>query len=264
MAGLSESGPELAFFAKSPVVEAAVGVEFLQLPGLRAVQMVQLHDLWGKKFPKVQEQPALPPTAPMDGQGGFQFQIGNVLPPLRVWMLSDTEDELLQVQNDRLFLNWRKTSEGDPRYPRYAYLRGVYQQVFTAFQQRVDELQVGTFRPHTAVVTYVNRFALEAGEALKDAFAPLDPNWDQLPGAAPEIRLSVPLGEPPQPRGRLIATANTDPTDGTHGYLEVSARIDLTQPSLDPFAGLDLAHEVCVTSFEKLTTPKMHERWGKQ
>ena len=126
-------GQDLAFFAKSPVVEVAVGVEFLQLPGLSAVRMVQLHDLWGKDFRGLQEQPALPPTAPIDGQGGFQFQIGNVLPPLRLWMLSDTEDELLQLQNDRLFLNWRKTSEGDPRYPRYPHLRDVYQQVFTAF-----------------------------------------------------------------------------------------------------------------------------------
>ena len=125
---------------------------------------------------------------------------------------------------------------------------------------------MGTFKPHTAVVTYVNRFALEAGEALKDAFAPLNPNWDQIPGAAPGIRVTVPLstGEPPQPRGRLIASANIDPADGTHGYLEVVTNINLTQPILDPIAGLDIAHEACVTGFEKLTTPKMHKRWGKQ
>ena len=51
--GLSTSVPSLPSFTSPPVVEVAVGVEFLQLPGLGAVELVGLHDIWRRDFPKI-------------------------------------------------------------------------------------------------------------------------------------------------------------------------------------------------------------------
>lgn len=262
---------ELVFFEHSPVVEVAVSIEFLQLPGLGAVRLVRLHDIWRDAFPKVREQPALPPTAAMVMPGGmqtFQFQIGNGLPPLRVWMLNESEDELLQVQNDRLFLNWRKAFGGDRPYPRYEHLKEVYLQVFAQFLDSLKQEPVGTFQPHTAVVTYVNRFKFEEGESLKDAFAPLDVNWDPLGEGSTEVRLAVPVGVDglEGQTGLINVTANTDVSDpaATYGYLEIVARTNLQHPGIDdPLSALDLSHVAAIRCFERITTPKMHSRWGK-
>jgi uncharacterized protein (TIGR04255 family) len=269
MDDVADLSSELAFYARSPVVEVAVGIEFLQLPGLGAVRLVGLHELWKDSFPKIQEQPALPPTAPMNMRAGFQvqvgFQIANGLPPLRVWMLNDAEDELLQVQSDRLLLNWRKALGSDRPYPRYAHLKEVYQQVFGEFQSHVQQSDVGTFKPHTAVVTYVNRFALDPGESLKDAFGPLNPDWEGLPGGATEVRQMFPLWNwiPGDNGGQVSTVAGIDPADPTFGYLEVVTRVNLEQPGIDPMGALDSAHTAGVHTFGAVTTEKMHERWGK-
>lgn len=259
-AGLSESVGPLPSFAMPPVVEVAVGIEFLQLPGLGTIQLVGLHDLWRDRFPKIQEQPALPPAA-FSGSIGFQFQVSN-LPAIRVWMMNDDEDELLQVQNDRLLLNWRRALDDDRNYPRYDHLLDVYTRVFAEFQERVKASPFGTFRPQAAVVTYVNRFPLETGESLRDAIAVLNPEWNALPMASSEVRVTAVVpeaGDSDVAAGELVATASSD---GNHGFLEVTTRIGITGP--DVVRRLDLAHEYCVTSFEKLTTLKMHERWGKE
>lgn len=261
---------ELAFYERSPVVEVAVGIEFLQLPGLGAVRLVGLHELWKGTFPKIQEQPALPPTASVKNmQAGFQvqlgFQISNSLPPLRVWMLNDAEDELLQVQNDRLLLNWRRALGSDRPYPRFAHLKEVYEQVFDEFVSHVQRSDVGTFKPHTAVVTYVNRFALSPGESLKDALTPLNPDWESLPGAVTELRQAFPLWNwiPGDSGGQVSTTAGIDATDPTFGYLELVTRVNLEQPGIDPMTALDIAHASGVHTFEAVTSEKMHERWGK-
>lgn len=264
---MSTSVSSLPSFTSPPVVEVAVGVEFLQLPGLGAIQLVALHDLWREEFPELREQVALPPSSPMDGPQGFQFQFMDGPPALRLWMLKPDEDELLQVQNDRLFLNWRRATGGNREYPRYDHLRATYQRVFSDFQKRIAESDAGALRPHTAAVTYVNRFSLAPGDQLKDAIAPLNDSWNLIEGAAPEVRISAPVISgigADQLTGRLIAFASADETESGYGYLQVDARISLADPGVDIFSCLDLAHETCVTSFEKLTTRKMHERWGQK
>lgn len=261
--GLSGWVGPLPSFAAPPVVEVAVGIEFLQLPGLGPVQLVRLHDLWRDAFPKIQEQPALPPASFSTGPIGFQFQVSH-LPAIRIWMMSDEEDELLQVQNDRLLLNWRRTPGDDRQYPRYDHLREVYERVLAEFRERVTASSAGIFRPQTAVVTYVNRFAFEAGENLKDAIGVLNSEWNAIPNASPEVRIAAAVAEPGDPGsvvGELVATATSD---ASHGYLEVVTRINITESDGDVFRRLDIAHEYCVTGFEKLTTLKMHERWGKE
>lgn len=259
----------LPSFRSPPAVEVVVGVEFLPLPGLGPIKLVGLHSLWADRFPKLREQQALPPTAPPASgtQGFFQFHINLGAPALRLWMLNESEDELLQVQNDRLVLNWRRTLGDDRTYPRYDYLRGVYQRVYADFQEQVAHLNVGTFRPHTAVVSYMNRFELGAGEELKDVIAPLNQSWKLLGNVTPEITMNIPVtsGDSADAlSGQLTAKASIDQMDRKYGYLEVITRIGVGEPSGDVLACLDLAHWSCVDGFDRLTTEKMHQRWGKE
>jgi hypothetical protein len=63
---------------------ASLAVEFLQLPGLGAVELVKLHELWGDQFPKLREQPALPPSLPVGTSQGFPFQFTVGAPAMRL------------------------------------------------------------------------------------------------------------------------------------------------------------------------------------
>ena len=106
--GDAARGPALPSFERPPVVEVAVGVHFLQLPGLNTVALLRLAQMWVTRFPIVREQPASPP--PGLPVGPIIFQVQNALPPLRYWLLTDDESLLVQIQHDRLLLNWRQVS----------------------------------------------------------------------------------------------------------------------------------------------------------
>lgn len=148
----------LPSFDHPPVIEVAVGVHFLQLPGLNTVALVRLADMWRERFLKVQEQPPLPPVAP-GGSRLFTFEVENSPPPHRFWLLTKSESLLVQIQHDRLLLNWRKVKDDDP-YPRYGQLRQEFSQLWSEFTAIVLGGQFGAFQPTLAEVTFSTEFRL--------------------------------------------------------------------------------------------------------
>src|SRR4051812_28021302 len=112
------SGP-LPDYARPPVIEVAVGVEFFPVEELDTVQLVRLHDVWRDRYPLIQLQPEV--------ASGPQLPIvfGGVL-PVRLWSQSENQESLIQVQADRLIVNWRRFAE-NREYPRYGTLRAEFQ-----------------------------------------------------------------------------------------------------------------------------------------
>jgi uncharacterized protein (TIGR04255 family) len=158
------------------VIEVAVGVHFLQLPGFNSVTLVRLADKWHDRYPKTQEQPALPPEAPGGPGQLFTIQLHNSLPPVRLWLIGEQESSLVQVQHDRLLLNWRKVHENDP-YPRYGTLREDFSRLWSEFGDYVTGGDFGVFQPILAEVTFFNRIAIGAAADVPNFIAPLNPHW---------------------------------------------------------------------------------------
>jgi uncharacterized protein (TIGR04255 family) len=114
-------GSGIVEFDHPPVYEAVIGIEFNAL-NLGAVKLAGLQTVWGAKYPTVQELPALEPSVAAGQPGPLaSFSISMALPALRLWFLEPTGHFIVQVQRDRLLLNWRKLEDGV--YPRYAALR---------------------------------------------------------------------------------------------------------------------------------------------
>lgn len=91
-----------------PIEEVVCGVVFKPVPGLDAmVQGVYWDSVLGR-FPNKQLQPVL-----LEG-GGSMFVQG--VAPLRSWLISKSEDFLIQIQQDRFYMNWRKRSAAYPRF----------------------------------------------------------------------------------------------------------------------------------------------------
>lgn len=102
-----------------PVVEAVAGIEF-RPRGVDVVGLVRETSRWSDRYPNVSAQPTLPPSRPV-GQPGpdFEMQFVAAAPPTRLWSVSTDQAWLVQSQDDRILLNWRRTSAGADLYPGY-------------------------------------------------------------------------------------------------------------------------------------------------
>ena len=262
MGDAARSAP-LPSFELPPVIEVAVGVHFLQLPGLNTVALVRLADIWRERYPKIQEQPALPPAAP-GGSQLFMFQVGNSPPPQRFWLLTETESLLIQIQHDRLLLNWRKVKDDDP-YPRYDQLRQDFSELWSDFTRYVVSGDYGAFQPILAEVSFFNRIPVSSAAEVPGAIAALNPDWRLDGHLATSLQIERAMVDATGPFGQQNIVLGYRPELGNI-QLEISSRVRIDAESTDSaaiLAALDKAHDVDVLTFDQITTENAHTAWGK-
>lgn len=234
------------------------------------------------ELPKRAYQPPLPPMEELfdmpRGVPSFQmtFDAGFSLP--RVWFISADDTWLVQLQADRLTVNWRRQQIAG-EYPRYAEVRRRLGSFFDVLESCLAE--AGTEEPgiNFCEVTYVNSIATEGAESgqtqhphtaafLRDVstwrgkrFLP-EPEDMQ---AQARWRITDKGGSPV---GRLYLTVNPGfrPLDTMPIYvMNLTSRVIPGQEDrASALAALDLGHRWVVLGFEDLTTPKMHEIWKRR
>src|SRR5262249_22742105 len=94
----------------------------------------------------------------------FQVSVSGTFPPPRLWFLNQDGSRVVQIQQDRVVVNWRKINPSD-RYPRYQNLR---QAMTGALDHLNDFLRAGegsTLVVDQVELTYVNQ--LSAGQLGK-------------------------------------------------------------------------------------------------
>ena len=260
-----ERGP-LPSYSKPPVVEVAVGVHFLPVPGLNVVELVTMHGIWDEQFPKIQQQPVLPPVSGPGSDPILSFQFSPMAQPVRIWMLTDDDSYLVQVQNDRLILNWRKTSETGEQYPRYSTVRKVFLEVWKRFTGFVEERRLGVVQPSFVEVTFFNRIDLISGESLATYLATLNSEWHVSAQRSSAYQTEVDLLDS---YGTVIGSqtinASQNSSEGHFCQLEIVSRVGSQQSSTEFILnGLDRAHDFGVHSFDASTTAYAHQRWGRE
>ena len=67
--------PALPSFERPPVVEVAVGVHFLQLPGRNTVALLRMAEIWSTRYPIVREQLGLPPVNLAGARSHSDFRV---------------------------------------------------------------------------------------------------------------------------------------------------------------------------------------------
>src|SRR5260370_25338572 len=96
------------------------------------------------------------PVIEGDPQGDGQLQLSLLpVPVVRQWFLSESGNELVQVQPDRLLVNWRA---GDPaeRYPRYRHMRSVFESRFAELAGFAKDQGFGDLDVVQAELSYIN------------------------------------------------------------------------------------------------------------
>lgn len=258
----ANSGDALPDFERPPVSEVALSIQFAPLP-IRAIDLGDLHARWSPDFPKLQEQAPLTPGV-LESAGSVPFISFGPPPMNRHWWLSADESHLLQVQQDRFILNWRRLST-DSVYPRYPVLRGVFESRLGEFAHFAGVH--GGLKIMGAEVTYINDLGFDG---RLDQVVRL---WSSAPeshlGDPAEVRFaaSYPI---PTAKSSSVLLVSLDP--GLRALDSSPTRLlTLTlrgKPDgdtiVDALAFLDGGRRHIVRSFEELTTATMHERWGRK
>lgn len=263
---------DLPSFKSPPVYEVAIGIGFQPLQSWTSVAPGEFYQSIKDRFPKVEDQP---PLAPISLVSDPTLQLDLVLPPVRrVWFVSEDDSLLIQVQANRLHVNWRKTEE-IAQYPRYGQVLDLF---FYALQnlehfanQRGENL--------TAVageVTYVNH--IPAGVLWQDwtDLRKVFRDWSVVPtnlGGVNAVSCILSY-EGTQDKPASVSRGNSMNVEIRTGRrlsddTEVLT-LQLTNRGLIPSSDLssiqdwvDVASADIVRMFTNLTSEQAHKNWGR-
>jgi len=151
-------------YARPPVIEVAVGVQFAPLTEF-SVGHVGLY--WAtirETFSRVEEQAPIayfvePPHGAWEPPPRFQLMDKPELP--RAWFLDASGNRLIQVQRDRFLHNWRKVNPSD-EYPRFPAVREDFLRYWEGFNAFLEENHLRP-QPDQCELTYVNHLKKDEG-----------------------------------------------------------------------------------------------------
>lgn len=251
---------EVPSFAMPPIVEAVIGFEFAPIAGLGMRGLSDFYERVKGNYPVLEEQVLFQPAE----LGPFA-----AVPSPRFWMTREDQSDLVQLQADRLLLNWRRR-EGGSDYARYANQRQELERLVGTLEGLVNDRGFQQPIPLWAEATYVNRIEFADGKKPHEFFVLVSGAAD-LPGVAQETRFqevrSVTSESDDAWEGRSTITVEPfrDP-ESTGAMMTVVTRVALTGADTlgDAFPALDYARETSVKTFVAATTAEMHERWGRE
>jgi len=266
--------PPLPDFVHPPLVEVALSMQFEELSNFRAIHLGALWDKFSKdKFPLTEEQPPVPSTLEPLGipqiSLGPQFQVLNLPPLPRYLFLSNSTSFIIQVQQDRFTVNWRRRSPED-LYPRYEAVASKFEEFADCFNEFLRKEELGNLRITQAEVTYVNR--IETAELPGDVeriVSVLSSRYSDGFLHDPEevnLTLRFPIYEAGNLRGRLHIAARTGAAVDARNPMNLmllargKPQGDDIKAALDFFA---IGRKHIVSAFASVTSKEMHLKWER-
>lgn len=260
-------------FARPPLEEVSLAVAFQAFP-MRVVDIGLLwQEAYSELFSHVEEQGRVEMTMErFDGQSGpsTSFQVLSSPPQPRVWFANDAQTQLVQIQNDWFARNWRRmTNDAYPHYPR---LRTPFQTDLQKLIAYAASHGWGAFKPTQVEFTYFNHIPLgDDGPAdLTDILTTVARSHHFEQNRGPELssyRAQFVLESKGLQFGRLhvVADPATRRSDGRPiQVVTLTARGRPMGEGVDGvLAFLDVGHVALVNEFDRITTTKMHQLWGK-
>ena len=274
--------PLLPEFEEPPVVEVAISIQFKALESLRTPQFGLLWSVFrAEGYSRIEEHGELE-------QAFEEFEVSSfpkvgvrvqafddAPPPPRVWFLNEPKNELIQVQRDRLIVNWRRGAHSIP-YPRYTHIIERFRSALASFIKFAASEKLGEVAPTQCEVTYVNHMPSGLGWSKHGEIGHVITTW--------ESRYSDGFLGIPEDVGFRVRYRMDDDTGSALGRLHVGLQpayratdgapifvLNLTargRPRPADLAGafrmFDREHEWIVRGFASVTTTRMHELWRRR
>lgn len=267
-------------FDRPPVNEVVIGVQF-KSPVLDDVTV--LAEFWPRvreDFPDHAKQPPIPPASEDFGGSvpapSFEVQFGGEGPPPRYWLLSESGTELIQLQQDRFLVNWRRLLPTD-EYPRYRHLRDRFQREYGLLRDVLGEARWQIVEVDLCEISYINHIPGELDGSrvqLSDVLRAVQPFSATEQSVLPELEdsnlqarfvlrgwdgRSAPMGRMYLGAGHAV---RGDRQEQIYA-LSLLVRGRPTGQSVDEVLEFfDRARMLIVKGFREITTERMHEFWG--
>jgi uncharacterized protein (TIGR04255 family) len=265
----------LPSFRKPPVTEVVLAASFKSLT-LSIPDIGLLWEAFRSKFPIVEEHPPYEPPTEMFEPGfsgpPISFEISPTPPLPRIWMLSEDQTELLQLQRNWFACNWRKV-EPEDKYGRWPSRWDSFKRSFGILESHVEDRALGVLRTQQCEVTYINhilpgRVWSNHGELFK-IFRPVAA-FRVPPATAEQVNFAASFvipGDDGNPVGRLHLTVQ--PALRKQDSIPIFV-MNLTARGAPEGQGIEgikrfmeRAHVWVVRGFTELTTPEIHEEWQR-
>jgi uncharacterized protein (TIGR04255 family) len=269
---------ELPAFGNPPVVEVAIGVQFAPIEKLQTAQLGLLWAAYRDRFPKTEQHPPIAPAFEtfdaLPTPPEIRFEPG--LPVPRCWFLNALGTQLIQVQQDRFLLNWRRAST-EEQYPRYRQMRQQYREEFERFTLFVSDEKLGSVVPNQCEFTYINHILSGQGWERLGQLNRVTPLWggrhtDEFLKEPEDIQLGTRYviydDDQTHPIGRLHVSLNCAVRRSDRKPLFVLKLTARGRPEADGMDGafhlLDRCHEWAVRGFASVTSDSMHKLWERK
>lgn len=264
-------------FDAPPVVETVLSIQFEPLPkftGAMAGRFWQSHLMGsGNDWPVSAEVPALQDVHERFGvdvqwrQPGIQFTSPEGRSE-RTQIMRGDEQRMVQIQDSRLILNWKK---GQAAYPSYEVLFPEYLALFQSFKAFLRDNSYPDLSLNQWEVTYVNHI-------LKDDLWNSPDDWGDIAAnlAIPRVDRAIARSESGtlqwkfiigEDRGRLHVNSRhvkVAPEGQEAIRLELTARGSINSgKSADIRGFFDLGHETIVRFFAAFTSDAAHKTWKR-
>lgn len=265
---------DLPEFDRPPVVEVAIGVQFEPITGFRQAHIGLFWDEIRSDYPTAVDQPRLEtPIESLDDSllgPSFQLELIDSPPVHRAWFVSLDESLLVQVQDDRLIHNWRHRGG---EYPRFEPLLELFWSHFEKYTARLADTGLVVPPVQQAEVTYINWIPVTS---MSDFFRPSIAAELDLPGVGPHpdaqrwsARYPIRDGDAVVGRLGVEAQPGRRVEDGkvASGFqLALTFRTAVSKGAAadSVSALLLLGRDAIVRAFAEMTTPAMHEKWGRR
>jgi uncharacterized protein (TIGR04255 family) len=263
------------FFKNAPVAEVAILAQFEPLERIRYSHLFRLWSdtAFRERYPDVDEYGELPPFFETFGsKKGTNGDARPRRPMLRLNLRNPKLDEQFQFQRDRAGFYWQRGPQGHD-YPRFPYAIQNFWRDFDLFEHFIVENKLGAIRPNQCAVSYNNRIFKGHGwkrpEDLQQVVTFLANDFSRPPKSGMELEQLADLrvfqirNGGGKPIARMYVSLGATQADAMD--LEFVVR---GAPPTPDRAGMEdfyqMAHERIVDTFEAMTTPEMHKRWGKQ
>jgi hypothetical protein len=266
--------PGLPDFDRPPVTEVVLSLQFGSLAKLKTAYVGFLWSLWRDRYPRVSEQTPLDPVFETFGtaspeQAHIRFEQLLALPFPRYWFETADGSELCQIQQNRIVHNWRL--RGTP-YPRYEKVRANLIEDLGTFEKFLVSEQLGDLLFNQSEITYINTIDVPGTDphgALEQVLAV----WKGMDSADRDLedvafRARYLMKKKGTPYARLHVSASPALRRATMAHV---VQLELTfrgKPEdgdrVAALALLDEGREAIVKAFAEMTTPEMHEYWGRK
>lgn len=259
-------------FRKPPVSEVALGVQFPSI--LNPVHLGLYYQKVKARFPKIEmHSPVLPvfETFGTSGAFGTQFAFTQALQP-RMWFVSDDEHFLIQIQSDRLLVNWRSGAQHAP-YPHFDAVQAVFTEALDELESVVKAEQM-SLAVNQCEVVYINPILTtttgvspaEPQRIFRVCSAERGSEWPEpLEQISCNARYQL-KDKTGTPYGRLTVSL----VSGTAADQSPAFQLELTARGFPQEAGREgitafhkQGHLAIVQCFAAITTPEMHKLWER-